>query len=227
MLKTAGNHIAVHLAQARSENLLSEARQFEAYNRLTAFLMHDLNNLIAQQSLIVSNAEKHKRNPEFVDDAIDTIARSVDRMKNVMEQLRHGRTDRTKKRVELRFLASRAIERCGHRPPIPELVYQAEDIAVEIEGSEFVSILANLVKNAQEATDAAGMVTVSLDRDGSSAIGSTFCLSIGRARPMLLPPPPGAGRPSQSFTVCSCMCLRFAMCRCRPSWLFCETSSRP
>ena len=64
LLKTVGNHIAVHLAQEQSENLLSEGKQFEAFNRLTAFLMHDLKNLIAQQSLIIENAERHKRNPD-------------------------------------------------------------------------------------------------------------------------------------------------------------------
>ena len=94
LLKTAGNHIAVHLAQEKSDNLLAEAQQFEAYNRLTAFLMHDLNNLIAQQSLIVENAEKHKRNPDFVDDAIETIAGSVERMKRVMRQLKRDETER-------------------------------------------------------------------------------------------------------------------------------------
>ena len=34
--------------------------------------MHDLNNLIAQQSLVVKNAERFRQNPKFVDDAIDT-----------------------------------------------------------------------------------------------------------------------------------------------------------
>ncbi len=170
LLKTAGNHIAVHLSQARSEHLLTEARQFEAYNRLTAFLMHDLNNLIAQQSLIVTNAEKHRRNPEFVDDAIDTIARSVDRMKSVMEQLRRGRSDHSRKRQELKFLVSQAIERCAHRQPEPELKLKADDLSVEVEGPEFVSVLTNLVKNAQEATGADGFVIVTLDRDGDTVV---------------------------------------------------------
>lgn len=170
LLKTAGNHIAVHLSQARSESMLSEARQFEAYNRLTAFLMHDLNNLIAQQSLIVANAEKHRRNPDFVDDAIATIAGSVDRMKSVMEQLRQGRSNRSRKRKELHSLASRAIERCGHRKPQPELVDNEGNLRVEVEAAEFVSVLTNLIKNAQEATDANGSVRVSIDSDGKTAV---------------------------------------------------------
>ena len=170
LLKTAGNHIAVHLAQAQSEHLLSEARQFEAYNRLTAFLMHDLNNLIAQQSLIVANAEKHKRNPEFVDDAIATIAGSVERMKSVMEQLRRGQSDKSIKRRELRLLASSAVERCVHRQPHPELIVSEKGLKVSAEPQEFITVLANLIKNAQEAATVDGSVRVIVGKDGSCGV---------------------------------------------------------
>lgn len=170
LLKTAANHIAVHLAQARSESQLSEARQFEAYNRLTAFLMHDLNNLIAQQSLIVANAEKHKRNPQFVDDAIATIAGSVERMKSVMERLKRGRSESSRCRTQLRFLVSRAIERCSQRKPEPEFWSNGVDLVVEADDSEFVSVLTNLVKNAQEATDEKGAVRIMLSAEGEYAV---------------------------------------------------------
>ena len=119
LLKTVGSHIAVHLAQEKSDNLLAEAQQFEAYNRLTAFLMHDLNNLIAQQSLIVSNAEKHKRNPDFVDDAIQTIANSVNRMKGVMAQLKRGEAASAAKKTAVKFIVSAAVDRCAGKEPVP------------------------------------------------------------------------------------------------------------
>jgi hypothetical protein len=61
LLKTVGRHVAVHLQQFEAARRLAESRQFEAYHRLTAFVMHDLKNLAAQLALIVSNAEKHKR----------------------------------------------------------------------------------------------------------------------------------------------------------------------
>ena len=79
-----GRHVAVHIAQYEADRRLAESRQFEAYHRLTAFVMHDLKNLAAQLALIVSNAEKHKRNPEFVDDAIATIANSTGRMQRLI-----------------------------------------------------------------------------------------------------------------------------------------------
>ena len=48
-----GRGLAWLINQAETDKRLTESRQFGAYNRLTAFLMHDLNNVIAQQSLVV------------------------------------------------------------------------------------------------------------------------------------------------------------------------------
>ena len=76
LLKTVGRDVATHVAQHETDRRLAESRQFEAYHRLTAFVMHDLKNLAAQLSLLVSNAERHRHKPEFVDDAISTIAHS-------------------------------------------------------------------------------------------------------------------------------------------------------
>jgi len=169
LLKTVGNHVAVHLAEARSERLLAEAQQFDAYNKLTAFLMHDLNNLIAQQSLIVSNAEKHKRNPEFVDDAISTIAGSVERMKAVMDQLKRGKGRALSKPVQLKFLASAAVDRCLNREPQPRLELNDEDVLVNANADEFIMVLTHLVRNAQDATEKDGDVTVKLQSDAEFA----------------------------------------------------------
>ena len=44
LLKMMGRHVAVHLAQYEADRRAA-SRQFEAYNRLTAFVMHDLRNL--------------------------------------------------------------------------------------------------------------------------------------------------------------------------------------
>jgi putative PEP-CTERM system histidine kinase len=170
LLKAVGNHIAVHLAQKHSDSLLAEAQQFEAYNRLTAFLMHDLNNLIAQQSLIVENAEQHKRNPEFVDDAIQTISNSVSRMKKVMQQLRRGkkvmqqlrrgRESGASIKTELRFIVSAAVEECAMRQPPPELVLDNAGGSIDVNADELQTIIAHLIRNAQDATPSDGKVTV-------------------------------------------------------------------
>ena len=88
LLKVAGKQAAVHLAQFQADRALVESRQFEAFNRLSAYVIHDLKNVLAQLSLIVANAKKHKKNPEFIDDMVDTVSNTVDRMSKLMTQLR-------------------------------------------------------------------------------------------------------------------------------------------
>ena len=161
LLKTVGHHIAVHIAQQQADSMLAEAQQFEAYNRLTAFLMHDLNNLIAQQSMIVKNAARHKRNPEFIDDSMQTIANSVTRMKRVMSQLER-RDDKPKlTKTVLKFLISSAVDRCAGRHPEPEIDTSHSDIELAVDRDRFVMVLTHLIRNAQDATPADGSVRVS------------------------------------------------------------------
>ncbi len=168
LLKTVGNHLAVHLAQEKSDQLLAESQQFEAYNRLSAFLMHDLNNLIAQQSLIIKNAEKHKRNPEFVDDAMQTIANSVERMNRVMNRFKRGVPDRHVRKTPLKFIVSAAVDRCAEYEPSPTIKLECSDVEIEVDSEQITMVLAHLIKNAQDATSSDGRVAVRTARNGQS-----------------------------------------------------------
>ena len=170
LLKTVANHVAVHLAQERSDTMLSEAKQFEGYNRLTAFLMHDLNNLIAQQSLILSNATKHKRNPSFVDDALATVANSVDRMKRIMDQLKRRQPSRNFRQTDLRSVVSAAVDRCTGRGPKPELKFEDNGARVEVDVDQMSMVLAHLIQNAQEATTPQGCVSVTTSVENGLAM---------------------------------------------------------
>jgi len=88
LLKTVGMQLANALALSNVTDDLSRARQFEAYSRFSAFLVHDLKNLVAQVSMIVRNAEQHKHNPEFIDDAIDTLENVVNKIERLLAQLK-------------------------------------------------------------------------------------------------------------------------------------------
>ena len=90
LLKVAARQAAAHLAQMRASNQLIVARQFESFNRTTTFVIHDLKNLIAQLSLLLANAEKHKHNPEFQADMLETVENAVTRMNKVLAQLRRS-----------------------------------------------------------------------------------------------------------------------------------------
>ena len=76
----------------RAAEALLEARKFDAFNRMSAFVVHDLKNIVSQLSLMLKNAERHRDNPEFQKDMLETVAHSVERMKQLMLQLREGTT---------------------------------------------------------------------------------------------------------------------------------------
>ncbi|MGA8205473.1 MAG: XrtA/PEP-CTERM system histidine kinase PrsK, partial [Woeseiaceae bacterium] len=160
LLKTVGRQVAPHIDQAEADRRLAEAKQFGAYNRLTAFLMHDLNNLIAQQSLVVENAERFRHNPKFVDDAIKTISHSVERMRRLMEQLSSASTTPVKKRVNLCRVVEQAIQRTSGRSPAPRLEGCDRDIHVLGDAERLTMVIQHLLRNAQEATPEEGKVTV-------------------------------------------------------------------
>jgi putative PEP-CTERM system histidine kinase len=161
LLKTVGRHVATYIAQHEADRKLAESRQFEAYHRLTAFVMHDLKNLAAQLSLIVANAERHKRNPEFVDDAISTVANSTERMQRLIEQLQ-GREVRSHARhAVLAEIVRRACERCSLREPVPA-VEIAADPSVAADPERLTAVIEHLIRNAQDATPATGTVSVRL-----------------------------------------------------------------
>lgn len=177
LLKTVGRHVATQLAQRDSDRRLAESRQFEAYNRLTAFMMHDLKNSIAQLQLVVANAERHKRNPEFIDDAIGTIANAVERMTRLIEQLRDqaaGTASQTV--VRLDELVAHAVARCSQRQPAPSLE-RADDapIFVKADAERLGAVVEHVIRNAQDAAQSvpnahqSGSVTVRLGTAGDSA----------------------------------------------------------
>jgi putative PEP-CTERM system histidine kinase len=170
LLKTVGRHAATHIDQAESDKRLAESRQFGAYNRLTAFLMHDLNNLIAQQSLVVKNAEKYRHNPKFVDDAIDTIANSVTRMRRLMEQLTNTSAQSGKRKVRLNDVVSKATSRTSLGAPKPELRTGNEEVFIEADPDRLAAIVENLIRNAQDATPSDGEILIDLEPVGTMGI---------------------------------------------------------
>lgn len=119
LLKTAGRQAATHLAQHLASKALVEARQFDAFNRLSAYVVHDLKNILAQQSLIVSNAAKHRNNPAFVDDMITTVDNSVSRMRRLMEQMRSGIRSAPTNAVPLAALLREVISGRADDRPVP------------------------------------------------------------------------------------------------------------
>jgi len=165
LLKAAGRQAAVSLSQFQMSQALVDARQFEAFNRFSAFIIHDIKNMVAQLSLMVRNAEKHKHNPEFIDDMIDTTKNSVKKMERMIAQLRTGtesffQEEETSIDV-LDVLADIVLEKSGGAL-IPCLgAVPQSSIYIKAEKERLVMVIGHLVQNAIDATSEDGEVTIS------------------------------------------------------------------
>jgi putative PEP-CTERM system histidine kinase len=163
LLKVAGRQAASHLAQYQADQALVESRQFEAFNRLAAYVIHDLKNILAQLSLTVANAQKHKHNPEFIDDMIGTVDNSVNRMTKLMTQLRSGTEFADQQEIELSSLLKTVVNEAGLRQPAPELVDNEQYCVVNCDSERLHSVFGHLIHNAQDATDKNGRISVRLE----------------------------------------------------------------
>lgn len=164
LLKTVGRHVATQLAQHDADRRLAESRQFEAYNRLTAFMMHDLKNSVAQLQLVVVNAQRHKHNPAFIDDAIETIDNTVDRMTRLIEQLKHNATSGALQAVRFDDLVRNTVDRCSLREPVPQPDIPLAPVYVKADAHRLSAVIEHVIRNAQDAASA-GSVSVSLRTD--------------------------------------------------------------
>ena len=162
LLKMAGQQAASHLAQHLSEKALTQARQFEAFNRLSAYVVHDLKNILAQQSLIVSNAERHKHKPEFVDDVISTVRNSVKRMTNLMEQMKSGMRGNGSQRIDLGSLLEEITAAHAARKPVPVLKPAPKNLFVYADREQLATVFGHILQNAQDATASDGHVIIDM-----------------------------------------------------------------
>ena len=169
LLKTVGRNVAVQLAQRRADEQLAESRQFDAYNRFAAFVMHDLKNSVAQLQLLVANAARHRHNPVFVEDAIDTIRNTSERMTRLIEQLQGRDMQGTSRVVELSQIVGAAVARSQSRQPAVTLSGTLPGAAVQADPDRLTAVLEHVMRNAQEATGPGGQVSIELAVDATDA----------------------------------------------------------
>ncbi|MFO8152450.1 XrtA/PEP-CTERM system histidine kinase PrsK [Thioalkalivibrio sp.] len=171
LLKTAGRQLAVYVALVHTGEALLEARQFETLHRLSAFLVHDLKNVSAQLSLICSNAARHRDNPEFVDDALRTIANARDRLERTQAQLRNAQPRQPAPRqiIHLPTLLDEVVAASQPGKPTPRLeIREPADVEGDREGLK--NVVLHLVRNAQEATPGSGHIGLALYTEDDRAI---------------------------------------------------------
>lgn len=166
LLKLAGRQVASYIRNQQQAEKINQNQQFDMFNKVSAFAIHDIKNLIAQQGLVVKNAEKHKHNPDFIDDAINTISQSVAKMDRLLIKLQGNHQKQTEK-TDLKLLLNEAIAMNSHEKPIPNLELLNIPPVLEIDREKLLMAVNHLIKNAQDATDEQDTINISLQQDDS------------------------------------------------------------
>ncbi|MFQ3262041.1 XrtA/PEP-CTERM system histidine kinase PrsK [Reinekea sp.] len=150
LMTNLSTQLSSHILLHQQESQILETKQLETYDRLSSFIMHDVNNVIAQLALIGKNAEKHKDNPAFINDMIKTVDNSVLRMRNLIQKF-NPTSLLNNESLSLQAIVIDVVESCSDKKPVPTLELNA-DIQVLADKQKLTLSIKNLVRNAQEAS---------------------------------------------------------------------------
>jgi putative PEP-CTERM system histidine kinase len=143
---------------------LAENAQFATFSRMSAFVLHDLKNVLAQIELILSNAQQHKGNPEFIDDTFETLQHTKTRMEKMLLQLSEKGAKQAKSQIlcQLSQCIDKVLtQRCVNQLPLVTLEVHSETNVV-LDEEKLSNVIYHLVSNAQQATVDDGFVRIDI-----------------------------------------------------------------
>jgi putative PEP-CTERM system histidine kinase len=160
------------------EEKIRESRQMEAFTRFASFIIHDLKNALGMLSLTAENAKENIGNIDFQRDAIGTIDRSVQKIRQLIESLKafEEPVSKTKTETDIGALVHSIVEPLKQIAAARGITLQCE---VESGGTALVDkramqrVVENIVLNGIEAGHEGGKVTVRIATAGNEKISVT------------------------------------------------------
>ena len=159
---------------ARLSREASEGRELQVLARLSAFVAHDLKNMVSMLSMLADNAKLHMHKPEFQADAIRTLTDVTRRMRNLLAALASpaGRPAARMRPLSLAPSVEAWMGEIGAQVPsrirVETRLTWTPDVQVDPE--QFRSVLHNLVLNAAEAIPGEGTILVETGLENGDAI---------------------------------------------------------
>ena len=169
LLKTASRQASSYLAQMQATDALLESKKFDAFNRMSAFVVHDLKNIVTQLSLMMKNAKRLRDNPEFQQDMLDTVENSLEKMRQLMLQLREGEKPHgVSSGVDLELIAKKLAAAAASKGRELELQLLSH-VSTRGHDERVERVIGHVVQNAFDASAIEGRVSLRLDQWGSQA----------------------------------------------------------
>ena len=157
--------VAGFLQLHRYERQQEDQARFAVYSQMSSFLMHDLNNVLHQQKLLLKNAQRHRDNPEFMDDMLETIDNSVNRLETLVGRLGTGKPEK-RQLANLGSVVETALNLYANKTSEPTLDIVGPMPNIACDQDKLAMAIGHIVKNAQ---DASGNGHVQLTADTQAA----------------------------------------------------------
>ncbi len=144
---------------------LSTARELAAIGKVSAFMLHDLKNLVSGLALVSENARSYLDEPEFQKDMLETLESTVVKMNGMIVRLKN-----------LEEKAALSLEVCDLREIVSDGVraarsgsfaFKGEPVFARVDPVEIHKVVLNLTLNALEAVTDPAAVSVEV---GSGAL---------------------------------------------------------
>src|SRR6266542_209064 len=180
LLKSVSDQVAANLLNIHLSQRLAQAKQFEAFQAMSAFFVHDLKNTATTLSLMLQNLPVHFNDPGFRQDALRGISKTVVHINDLNSRLSRLGQDIPIHAVDsdLNVLVTEALKGLVTTPPV-ELVSQLRPLPkVRLDPVQIQNVVTNLVLNASDAVGAAGRITVETSQQNGCvvlAVADTGC----------------------------------------------------
>jgi putative PEP-CTERM system histidine kinase len=172
LLKSIGDQVAANLLNIRLSQRLSQAKQLEAFQAMSAFFVHDLKNTASTLSLMLQNLPIHFNDPRFREDALRGISKTVTHINDLIKRLSLLREEISIRPIETDLNASvNEALKCLDATPTVELVKQFQPLPkIRLDPAQIQNVVVNLVLNAKDAINARGQIRVETARQNAWAV---------------------------------------------------------
>lgn len=166
LLETLAEQTAGALLNVKVTRELRRKSELEALQNVSAFLMHDLKNLVSSLSLTLQNLPVHFDNPEFRADSIRVIRSGVDRINLLCSRLSQVRQeiDIKQKPTNLSRLVKISLDELNGSFSSSIQTILGDVPEVSLDPDQIKKVVVNLLRNSDDATGADGQIQVQTGR---------------------------------------------------------------
>jgi putative PEP-CTERM system histidine kinase len=176
LLKCVSDQIAGDFVRLRLSEKLLEAKEMQAFQTMATFFVHDLKNTAWTLSLLVDNLRAHFDRPEFRDEAVRAVSKSVARINDLIGRIGSLRDELrlNRSQTNLSELAETALKECAGMTDVKLVRQLTAGPSLAVDREQMHKVIVNLLVNAKEASPAGAEIRIATgERNGYGVLAVT------------------------------------------------------